>query len=770
MIAMNKLKLKYCQLLCILGFLLPPSVSHASHIVGGDMTYRFVERQGENNRYIIKLNIYYDCFPVTNGPLLSTDSTITVAIYQRMTTSPELWRLMGTNGSLRMLTVYRSSGRYLTNPTYECLVPPTNICVFQGTYEFEVILKRVNAPYVISYQRCCRNASISNILQSSSTGSNYHVEITPEAQMLDNSSPDFTGYPPTIICIGEPLINNHSVVDPNGDRVVYKFCKATSSPGPSGGPGCYPSPTSQNNNCPPPLRYANYEPGYPFTEPMGGNPLVVVDSLTGMITGKPNSYGGFVVSVCAEEYRGNVLIGRVFRDFQFNVVFCPKKAEVRLVDFDSISTIGDKRIIASKCDSTTVTLLNNSRFTQHINSYYWEFNIAGQTRRFTDWHPKIAFPDTGYYRGILWLNKGERCYDSAYIDVVIGSGLKANMDIKLDSCTATPVVFTNTTKASYFPVKIMRWDLQDTLVYEYFNNPSVSYQYQTTGLKKVRLTLTNKYGCTDDTVRTFYYQPLTSQLQVAAAPTEGCLLTKVNFKNLTTPFDSSYKVRWDFGDGNTSSAQNPSNIYAKKGNYPVKLTVANLLGCQKEVLLRGGISIYDKPKAAFDFSPKTISNVQGDVQFEDKSSTDVTSWFWQFGNKGSASAQNPRYNFRDTGRVSIQLSVKNSFGCTDSTTQSLYIEPLSTFFLPTAFSPNNDGVNDEFVGRGYYDSLRGFSLKIFNRWGELVFQTTSPTEGWNGQKRNAGEPLPEGVYLSILTYKKNTGREIVQTNYIHLTR
>jgi gliding motility-associated-like protein len=120
--------------------------------------------------------------------------------------------------------------------------------------------------------------------------------------------------------------------------------------------------------------------------------------------------------------------------------------------------------------------------------------------------------------------------------------------------------------------------------------------------------------------------------------------------------------------------------------------------------------------------------------------------------------------------VKVLLAVANSFGCTDTTTKTVFIEPFYSFYLPTAFSPNNDGLNDEFLGRGYYNSLTGFSLKIYNRWGELLFQTTSPTEGWNGQKNNAGEPLPEGIYLSVLRYKSYTGQEIVENNYVHLTR
>lgn len=762
----------FSHILFIVGILfsIVPSTAFATHIVGGDMTYKFIERQGENNRYLFKLNIYYDCFPLDGQAANDSDSTITIAIYQRLTVSPELWRLVGNNGASRMLTVRRSPLVKIENPTFECLVPPATICVYQGVFEFELILKRIDAPYMITYQRCCRNNTINNLMQGGSTGSNFFVELTPEAQQLNNSSPAFKNYPPTIICIGESLKYEHEATDPDGDRLVYKFSPALSSPGPLSRFGCYPSPTSANNNCPPPWYYATYFPQYPYDKPMSGNPLVAIDSVTGRIAGTPNSFGGYVVSVTVEEYRGNVLVGRVFRDFQFNVVLCPKKAEVRLLDADSTNNIGDKKIFFSKCDSTTVTILNNSRFTQFINSYYWEFNIAGQTKRFTDWSPRISFPDTGYYKGILWLNKGERCYDSAYVEVLVGSGLKTNFSIQYDSCNASPVVFTNKTPASYLPIKNMKWDLGDTIIYVYDGTPSVSYQYRTTGLKTAKLTLTNKYGCVDDSVRTFYYQPVGAALQLAASNTEGCEPAKIDFKNLTNPFDSTYKVKWTFGDGHTSTAINPSNTYLKKGNYPVKLMITSLSGCQKETSLAGGITIHPKPKADFDFTPKSINTAQGNVLFEDKSSSDVATWYWQFGSKNSASGQNPRFNFRDTGNTNIQLIVRNGFGCADTISKNLFVEPFTSFFLPNAFSPNNDGVNDDYLGRGYYDSFKNFSLQVFNRWGESVFKTTSPTEGWNGLKNNTGSPLPEGVYLSVLTYKKHTGEDVIVKNYVHLTR
>ncbi len=754
--------------LMVFFFLGDPSVSNATHIVGGDMTYRFIEQVGESNRYMFKLNIYYDCFPLDGQAANDSDSTITIAIYQQMTVSPELWRLVGNNGGLRMITVRRSPLVKITNPTYECLVPPTNICVFQGVFEFELILKRIAAPYAITYQRCCRNNTINNLISGGSTGASFNVELTAEAQRLGNSSPVFTKYPPTIVCIGEPLINDHSVTDPDGDRLVYRFCQPYSSPGQSGGLGCYVSTTSANYNCPPPYRLAVSNVNYPFDKPMAGDPLVRLDSLTGRIAGTPNSYGGYVVSVCVEEYRGTTLLSKVFRDFQFNVVFCPKKVETLMTAADSTVKTGVHKFIVSKCDSTTVTLLNDSKQARYINSFYWEFNINGQTRRFTDWNPRITFPDTGYYRGILWLNKGELCYDSAFVDVAIGSGMKADFKYSFDSCSASPVVFTNTTPASYFPIKSMKWELGDTTRYDFAN--SITHNYRTSGFKTVKYTLTNRYGCKSDTTKVFSWQPLVKSLSLNASNTEGCVPTRTSFRNLTVPFDTSYKIKWDFGDGTTSTALNPTHTYEKDGAFPVKLTVSNAIGCQISEILRGGVTMHPKPVADFDFTPKSVNIRQNTVIFTDNSSSNVTDWYWVFGQQGTASRKNPTFTFRDTGVAKVQLIVGTTFNCNDTIAKSIYVEPFISYFLPTSFSPNFDGLNDEFAGVGYYESMKSFSIVITNRWGEVIFQSTNPAFSWNGKTQNTGRDVQEGVYNCLVNYTTNTNETKKIQQYVTVLR
>jgi gliding motility-associated-like protein len=131
----------------------------------------------------------------------------------------------------------------------------------------------------------------------------------------------------------------------------------------------------------------------------------------------------------------------------------------------------------------------------------------------------------------------------------------------------------------------------------------------------------------------------------------------------------------------------------------------------------------------------------------DKSSSDVIGWRWFFSSKASSVQQNPQFSYRDTGVQQVKLYVINQNGCRDSLFRTLYVEPEMSFHIPTAFSPNFDSVNDEFKGTGFLFGMKSFRLSIWNRWGEKIFETRDPSEGWNGAKNNVGRPEPEGVYL-----------------------
>ncbi len=145
----------------------------------------------------------------------------------------------------------------------------------------------------------------------------------------------------------------------------------------------------------------------------------------------------------------------------------------------------------------------------------------------------------------------------------------------------------------------------------------------------------------------------------------------------------------------------------------------------------------------------------------------AVTWDWFFNDTDSSYMQEPLYLFSDTGFHEVQLIVTDIYGCKDSLVQLIDIAPLKTYFLPNAFTPNYDGINDTFKGVGIFDGIRQFNLKIWDRYGGLIFQTTDPEMGWNGRFMNSGKSFPAGVYTCMVSYTTARGKEVknLKTNF-----
>ena len=143
------------------------------------------------------------------------------------------------------------------------------------------------------------------------------------------------------------------------------------------------------------------------------------------------------------------------------------------------------------------------------------------------------------------------------------------------------------------------------------------------------------------------------------------------------------------------------------------------------------------------------------VQFNDLSYDDVQTWRWDFDYPGAVSAeQNPMYTFPDTGFYEVELAVSDANNCRDTVRNPIYAYPPYTMFIPNAFTPDGDGINDVFegIGEGYVD----YEMWIYNRWGEQIYYTDSDAKGWGSQGRYSLEDLPAGVYAYRIVTRRPT--------------
>ncbi len=713
----------------------------ATHIVGGTIYY---ECLGDNGDGTINLEITCLLYRDTETNGAPCDGSPTFGLYSQ--------NVDGSWSHVQNLPTTLLGPPTPVIPNDDpCLDEPTeDVGVETCNYRFPINnLPKINQAYMISYQRCCRNMTINNILAPGETGIALTVEILPLAQDLCNSNPVANSFPPIFICNGFPLNVDQSFTDPDGDSLVYRFCNPIASGGTDGSTtpgnansctGVQPAP----QNCPPPYDPVVFlAPNYTAQFPLGGDPLVDIDLNTGVITGTPNMLGQFTVGLCVEEYRDGVKIGEVSRDFQFNAFPCEPTV---FAEIASSAEIGVQEYFIRSCGETTVDIVNNSTKISDIISYEWVFDINGQMDTFDTRDVSVTFPDVGEYDGTMILNKGTECADTAYITVGVYPSIEGEFAFLYDTCIAGPVEFTDlsTTGAD----NLVSWDWDFGEGESSVQNPA--FTYGTPGNKLARLIVTDTNECKDTVTDIVEYFPAPNTVIVEPNAFIGCAPADIVFTNLTTPIDETYDITWTFGDGETSNVISPSHVFNNPGTYTITIEIISPLDCKTAATFTNWITVKEGPIADFDYEPKELNSLNKTVDFTDMS-LDGVAWQWSFGSEGFSQLQNPTYEFQDTGTHRIQLVTFHESGCTDTLVRFVDVEPLSRYFFPNAFTPNFDGNNETFKGKGVVDGLAEYELNVWNRWGEMIFSTTDPNEGWDGRKFNTGDPSPSGVY--VYTYK-----------------
>ncbi len=737
-----------------------PHLLSARHIIGGEITYECLG----GGDYIFTLKVYRDC---NCENCADFDTPARIGIYE--CNGNDCARLGRFDFKYR-LDVGIESIRNVEEPDYPCLIPP-DVCVEEGLYIFKlsdygIRLANNGMSYHVSYQRCCRNQTINNIIGPDDVGATYTIEITPTAQDSCNSSPVFDNFPPTVICAGAELEFDHSATDPDGDQLVYEFCPPLTGGGPilsspayESCEGAQPTPA-----CPPPYGNVSFiVPTYTASEPMGGDPPIRIDPNTGLITGTPNVLGQFVVGVCVSEYRNGILLSKVFRDFQFNVASCDPTV---IADVKEDAVVGDQEFLINSCGDFEITFENESFQRRFINFYEWRFNFNGEIVTSQDWSPTFTFPGVGDYEGELVLNPGTDCGDTAKIFVNLFPSIEAEFDYAYDTCVAGEVQFQDLSVTGADRITNWEWNFGD-------GNSSTRqdplHQYRSPGEIPVSLTVTDINQCEDTYTRPISYFPVPALIVVAPSSFAGCVPQSIFFDNLSFPIDSTYDIQWNFGDGRSSSAISPTHTYEDPGNFTVDVSITSPIGCTTDTTFNGLITMEESPKADFSIFPEEPSSIEPTVEITDLSER-ASSWFYDFGNTFNTAERNPVYTYPDTGRYMITQIVTHPNGCQDTLSRLIDIQPEVRFFLPNAFTPNGDSVNDEYRGVGLMEGATDFSMTIWNRWGELVFRASDPGASWNGRKFNSGQESPNGVYVVQVSYRGPRGEKVDLKGFATLIR
>lgn len=221
---------------------------------------------------------------------------------------------------------------------------------------------------------------------------------------------------------------------------------------------------------------------------------------------------------------------------------------------------------------------------------------------------------------------------------------------------------------------------------------------------------------------------------------------------------------WTLGNGETSNDPTPINVYHTDGSYDISLIVTNSFGCVDSITKT--ITVNPRPTADFYWEPSAPSVNNPLVNFMDNSSSDANGWLWQIDNLSSSTDQNGQYAFNIPGEYKITLYITNQYGCLDTAQQVVTVTGESTLYIPNAFTPSpSDEINETF--KVYLTNMTEFSMHVYDRWGELLYSSVNPMDGWDGKSKQ-GKPLKSDIYVYKVYVKDIYGKQFEYYGHVTL--
>ena len=311
--------------------------------------------------------------------------------------------------------------------------------------------------------------------------------------------------------------------------------------------------------------------------------------------------------------------------------------------------------------------------------------------------------------------------------------------------------FTNTSSISSGTISTHQWSLGDNTSSASINPATKTYN--AAGTYQIQLAILSDSACIDTLAQSITINP--NPIVDIDLVNAVCLNNPSVFKNKSSISGGSIVAYdWDFGDLSTSNAIDPMHTYANSGIYNIGLKATSDQGCISTNVFTNHVNVFALPIAKFNYAVAEGDKDDHLFQFKNNSSPSGLNARWNFGKFGMARIDTS-ISIIDTATIPVQLIVKDNNGCADTVQQIIAAYgPLRVFF-PTAFTPNDNGLNESFAPAGVI-AYQSYDFSIFNRWGEKVFESDAANKAWDGTYQNTS--CMDGVYVYVLKLVDANGR------------
>jgi gliding motility-associated-like protein len=404
--------------------------------------------------------------------------------------------------------------------------------------------------------------------------------------------------------------------------------------------------------------------------------------------------------------------------------------------------------------------------------YIWRFGDGSADVTTTVPNTSHIYNLVGSYNVMLVSIDSAKCNiaDTSYVTMRVRNddATLAFDAIKQLPCNSLSYNFVNN---SVFPAgkpfksNSFKWDFGDNTATQITGPQTVSHSYAAPGTYIVKLILIDTNYCNepDTLIKTLRVAPLVkAQFET---PPSGCAPYTALINNTSL---AGTNFTWDFGDGTFSTDVNPTHQYNNVGTYTIKLVAVDAATCNLIDSAFFTITVSGKPTSSFTYFPNP-PQANEPIAFTNNS-TGGSSYKWTFGDGDSLVTTNinaiVRHLYNATQTYQACLVTTNVYGCKDTSCQSLQVRIIPVIDVPNAFTPNGDGLNDIAYVNGY--GIEKMLWRIYNRWGVLMFTSTSKGLGWDGKYK--GVIQPQDVYSYGLEIEYTDGQKYSTTGDITLLR